>query len=375
MAPKTPAASLLSHQPSKEKPENENPSSSDEEDDDDVEADTEEDGEDSDQTEEGSSSEDDEEEDTDLKKVGNNETLIPAVAESDAKPVAEGDDSDSDPDSEGSPSDYKMQPIPKPAATLAKRANPESDVTQTPLRSCKKSKTEDGKANPSSTPGFITRLWTNDDEIAVLNGMIEFRSQKRVDPGSDLGDFHGFVKGNLHADFSKEQLKTKISRLKKRFVTALKRFEHNRSEPVFTKQSDAIAFELSKKIWGASISISKGGKKTTTTKRNNGKGKDAAAAAVHEKEAVKEQNGAEEVDFWSKYKYISESFDNMTVKFPSLAMSSAAANAFKEKLSSIGNADAKQLDDKWRKLIMEEIELNYKMLDLMTQQWKMALDK
>ncbi|KAL7142256.1 hypothetical protein ABFS83_08G111900 [Erythranthe nasuta] len=375
MAPKTPAASLLSHQPSKEKPENENPSSSDEEEDDaDVEGDTEEEGEDSDQTEEGSS--DEEEEDTDLQKVEkSNKTLIPAAAESDAKPIAQGDDSDSDPDSEGSPSDYKMQPIPKPAATLAKRANPEGDVTQTPLRSCKKSKTEDGKANPSSsTPGFITRLWTNDDEIAVLNGMIDFKSQKRVDPGSDLGDFHGFVKGKLHADFSKEQLKTKISRLKKRFVTALKRFEHNRSEPSFTKQVDEIAFQLSKKIWGASISISKGGKKTTATKRNNGKGKDAAAA-VREKEAVKEQNGAEEADFWSKYKNISESFDNMAVKFPSFAMSSPAANAFKEKLSSIGNADAKQLDDKWRKLIMEEIELNYKMLDLMTQQFKMALNK
>ncbi|KAL7102380.1 hypothetical protein ACP275_08G116800 [Erythranthe tilingii] len=368
MAPKTPA-SLLSHQPSKEKPENENPSSSDEEDDDDVEGDTEEEGEDSDQTEEGSSSEE-EEEDTDLQKVENNKTLIPAVAESDAKPIAQGDDSDSDPDSEGSPSDYKMQPIPKPPATLAKRANPESDVTQTPLRSCKKSKTED-KANPSSsTPGFITRLWSNDDEIAVLNGMIDFRNQKRVDPGSDLGDFHGFVKGKLHADFSKEQLKTKISRLKKRFITALKKFEHNRSDPVFTKQSDAIAFELSKKIWGALVI--EGGKKKTT-KKNNGKGKDAAA--VHEKEAVKEQNGAEEVDFWSKYKYISESFDNMAVKCPSLAMSSAAVNALKEKLSSIGNADAKQLDDKWRKLIMEEIELNYKMLDLMSEQCKMALDK
>lgn len=365
MAPKA-----LSHsrQPSKEREEKEEPSSEEEE----TEADSseEEKGNFSDEEEEEGSSEDEEEEE-DQEKVKINKTPSP-VPKFGSKSILQENGSDSDPDSEGSPSDYKLQPISKSSVVSAKRAHQEGDSSQQSLRSSKKPRTEEKKS--SSTPGGgvgfggITRLWSNDDEIALLNGMVDFRNVKGLDPNADMGAFYDFVKGKLQVDFSRDQLRTKISRMKKRFLNALKK-GGNGLDPVFSKPHEDMVFELSKKIWGGAVGNSEGSKNGDNAKKGILK---AEKIGVDEKEIVKKEKDVGEQDFWSKYRFLNESFHNMEGNFPSLAMSETGMSLVKERLSLIGNAKAKELNDKWKQLIMAETELNYKMLALMTEQVKMA---
>ncbi|KAL0301848.1 UNVERIFIED_CONTAM: STOREKEEPER protein [Sesamum radiatum] len=359
MAPKAPSHS---RQPTKEKEEREEPSSEEEE----LDPSEDEKGNFSDEEEEEGSSEDEGE---DQEKVKSNATPSPGTKFGSKSTVQE-NGSDSDPDSEGSPSDYKLQPISKSSVVSAKRAHQEGDSDQQSLRSGKKSRTEEKQSSATPGGGFggITRLWSNEDEIALLNGMIDFRNVKGLDQNADVGAFYDFVKGKLQVDFSRDQLRTKVSRMKKRFLNALKK-GGNGLDPVFSKPHDDMAFELSKKIWGVAVGNSEGGKNGNNAKKGILK---AEKIGVDEKEIVNKEKEGGEQDFWSKYRFVNESFHNIEGNFPSLAMSEAGMSFVKERLSLIGSVKAKELDDKWKQLIAAEAELNYKMLALMTEQVKMA---
>ncbi|KAI3465650.1 hypothetical protein Pfo_022313 [Paulownia fortunei] len=313
----------------------------------------------------------DEEEEVSSEDEESNKTPVP-VLEFESKSIVQGDGSATDSDSEGSPSDYKLQPISKTFVASAKRTHQEGDASENSSRSSKKSRTEEKKS--SSTPGGgvggVSRLWSNEDEIALLNGMIEFRNGKGLDPYADMGAFYNFVKGKVLVDFSRDQLRTKIGRMKKRFLNAFKKGE-NGLDPVFSKPHEDMAFVLSKKIWAGAVGNSEGGKNG-----ENGK-KDIVVAdkfVVEEKVIVQKENEGEERDFWSKYPFFSASFYNMVWNFPSLEMSEAGMSFVKERLSLIGNVKAKELDEKWKQLFVEETELNYKMLNLLKEQVKMASD-
>ena len=98
------------------------------------------------------------------------------------------------------------------------------------------------------TPG-TARLWSEADEIAILKGMIEYKSKKGFDPYADSSGFHDFIKKSIHADVSKYQLTEKIRRLKKKYKNNAEK-EQNGNAPVFSKPHDHKSLELSKKIWG-----------------------------------------------------------------------------------------------------------------------------
>ncbi|MCD7471308.1 hypothetical protein HAX54_011644 [Datura stramonium] len=107
----------------------------------------------------------------------------------------------------------------------------------------KKTPTEDVKRQ------LFQRLWSEDDEIAILKGMIDYRSKKKADPVADLSAFHEFIKKSLHVDVTKTQLQDKIRRLKKKYANNAGK-EKKGKERTFSKPHEQNAYELSKKIWG-----------------------------------------------------------------------------------------------------------------------------
>ncbi|KAL1562399.1 STOREKEEPER protein-like [Salvia divinorum] len=355
MAPKS---SFLSHQPSKDKDESEE-SSSEEEEEEEEEDEREESGP---QSSKADSSDDETEAVSSFDKAENRRTLenlnspIPAP-KFDPRSASRHSGLDSDTDSDGSPSSYVMQPISKGPVTSSKRSR--GEIEGGSLKSCKSLRTEEKKS--VSTPagggglGCINRLWSNEDEISVLNGMTEFKIAKGFDPNADMGAFYSFIKGKLKVDFSRDQLRSKITRMKKRFLNALKKG----SDPVFSKPHEDMAFVLSKRIWGKSEGVKK----------------KLEEDVVDEREIVEREGGGKGGDFWSKYPNINASFDNMKANFPSLVAPVAGMSLLKERLSSIGNVKAKELDDKWKQLLAEKTELNYKILILMKEQVQMALDQ
>ncbi|XP_073297298.1 STOREKEEPER protein-like [Primulina huaijiensis] len=349
MAPK----SLSNPRSSKQEEELERPTSSEERGD----------GQESEEEEDSSGEED--EESSEEKDQEKEPEVLP-------KSIAQENGSDTEPESDDSPSAYKMQPIPKSSVTASKRKNQEIINGGNSPKSNKRTKAEEKKSDSvvSSTPGYITRLWSDDDEIALLNGMVDLKNSKNTDFG---GAFYDSIKGKFQVDFAREQLRTKISRIKKRFLNALKK-GRNGLDPVFSKPHDVMVFELSKKIWG--------GESGNKNDSSEGVGEKTKNDTIKEKNIVwdeeeigKNENDGDEGLMWSKYEFFSSSFNNLVWKFPSLGMSDSGMRLVKEKLNFIGNAKAKELNQKWKQMVMEETELHYRMLSLMREQVELALDQ
>ncbi|XVF01810.1 hypothetical protein REPUB_Repub04eG0121400 [Reevesia pubescens] len=156
-----------------------------------------------------------------------------------------GSDSDSDSDkSLPSPnvSDFTIKPI------VTKPNKPAPKSTPKPKQKKPPSSASNGGVGNAKTPG-TARLWSEADEIAILKGMIEYKSKKGSDPYADSSGFHDFIKKSIQADVSQYQLKEKIRRLKKKYTTNAEK-GLNGNDPVFSKPHDQKSFELSKKIWG-----------------------------------------------------------------------------------------------------------------------------
>uniref|UniRef100_A0A5B6YNF9 Glabrous enhancer-binding protein-like DBD domain-containing protein n=1 Tax=Davidia involucrata TaxID=16924 RepID=A0A5B6YNF9_DAVIN len=73
------------------------------------------------------------------------------------------------------------------------------------------------KTGEDTKTQLFQRLWSEEDEIAVLKGLIEYTAKKGADPLADMHAFHDFIKNKLHIDVSKAQLSAKVRRLKKKY--------------------------------------------------------------------------------------------------------------------------------------------------------------
>ncbi|CAH8256207.1 unnamed protein product [Arabidopsis lyrata] len=93
-------------------------------------------------------------------------------------------------------------------------------------------------------PGAFQRLWSEEDEISVLQGMIDFKADTGKSPYEDSNAFYEFLKKSISFEVSKNQFMDKIRSLRKKYIGK------EGKEPSFVKAHDKKAFELSKFIWG-----------------------------------------------------------------------------------------------------------------------------
>ncbi|XP_009138982.1 GLABROUS1 enhancer-binding protein-like [Brassica rapa] len=99
---------------------------------------------------------------------------------------------------------------------------------------------------------MFQRLFSETDEIAMLQGFLDFTST-RGDPYENMDAFCDYVKTLIDFNASKAQIVTKLQRCKKKFVNIVKNaLKKGRTEDKVTcsKDLDQKAFELSRKIWG-----------------------------------------------------------------------------------------------------------------------------
>ncbi|CAA6674299.1 unnamed protein product [Spirodela intermedia] len=104
--------------------------------------------------------------------------------------------------------------------------------------------------NSSSSKPF-QRLWLQEDEISLLQGILEFKANNcGADPAASMDAFYEFIcrRRSLQIEFSKTQIYDKMRRLKKKHQINLCRSKKT-TYPAFAKSHDQASFELSKKIW------------------------------------------------------------------------------------------------------------------------------
>lgn len=101
---------------------------------------------------------------------------------------------------------------------------------------------------------LFQRLWTDEDEVELLRGFLEYTTQRGLNSSSqqhhyDTTAFYDQIKSKFQLDFNKNQLVEKLRRLKKKYRTMMSKMGSGK-EFVFKSAHDQLTFEISRKIWG-----------------------------------------------------------------------------------------------------------------------------
>lgn len=106
---------------------------------------------------------------------------------------------------------------------------------------------------------LFQRLWTDEDEIELLQGFLDYTNQRLVNNPfhhhhHDTTAFYDQIKNKLQLDFNKNQLVEKLRRLKKKYRNVLSKISSGK-EYVFKSAHDQITFDISCKIWSAEAAL------------------------------------------------------------------------------------------------------------------------
>lgn len=263
------------------------------------------------------------------------------------------------------------KPTSKDSKSISKRPSEAEKDDEKDLRGKKKVKVNAGELRKDSSSGGAGRVWGDEDVMDLLQSMIDFKDEKGLDPSSNFAAFCEFARGKLQFEFSNTQIYEKIRRLRIKYFNNVDKYEKGGEELVFHKTREAEAFDLSKKIWGKGGDglINKGVDENVDGKSNNGYNgkakKSGKSVRSVDKNVVKElgRDGDDEGDFESKYPFLSQSFDMVV-----------GGSFLRENMSLIGNAKAKDLEGKWKKLREAEADVLLMRMDLMKEHTKLVLE-
>ncbi|XP_042516694.1 probable transcription factor At1g11510 [Macadamia integrifolia] len=206
----------------------------------------------------------------------------------------------------------------------------------------KKKKVADGAEKKPEKKKLFERIWSDEDELTILKGMLNYHSTNGSDV--DMSKFHEFIKEAFNFDVAKSQLADKIRRLRKKFINNASRAKEG-VDPSFSKHHDTKVFRLSKKLWGNLASPS-----------------------------------TKEID-WSLYPHLVGSFRPLHIQpidwsmywsFQPLHIQPRWNKSLEEGFCKIGDSKLKEFDQKWKDLGKEEAELLFKRVELTWQQLKLV---
>ncbi|ONK75675.1 uncharacterized protein A4U43_C03F19360 [Asparagus officinalis] len=242
------------------------------------------------------------------------------------------DESESDSDEEEDDDEEDEEPLSnaKKPRSISTPASP----APKPLDAGEKS---NGKRNANGKSLF-QRIWSLEDEIAILEAMIEFEPKYGPIKLNTAGirDFHDFVKGSLSLEVNGSQLHEKIRRIKKKYKSVAARVKNGKAVK-FGKPLDEKVYELSKKVWGM---------------ENNSEAKNEGKAAKSKK-AVKADGGGGSSK--REYPFLKDCLANMR------------GGISAELWDAINPENARYLESKFKKLKVMEIKDKIREMDLMKE--------
>ncbi|XP_042485964.1 STOREKEEPER protein-like [Macadamia integrifolia] len=216
---------------------------------------------------------------------------------------------------------------------------------------------------------MFQRVWTEDDELAILKGMLDYYSKKGTVPSADMNVFHEYIKKSFHVEFSRNQLADKIRRLRKKYQNNVGRGKN----PIFSKPHEQKAFELSKKIWGDSAANDIVSDQTVCNGNlGNTSRKPKKVVGSLLSKAILLGLAEEEID-WSLYPHLAESFQTKKEAWM-MYMPNLEDSFVEQGACLLGSAKLKELEHNWRNLRMAELDLLCKRMELMREQVKLFQD-
>ncbi|KAI3876977.1 hypothetical protein MKX03_024562 [Papaver bracteatum] len=373
---------LKIHSPLPENPPSAS-SSSDSEDEREVEEEVvnnkEEESDDSEEEEEEEESGDDDEE-TEKSKF----CVVPNPKPKSKDAEEEEEDSDDDSESDEQIPIQKVEEVKKPEQTSIPPAKRPVAKGQVEAEKSSKRRKKNNDGNAGEEPEKKTaRVWTEEGEIVLLKGMIDYMKQGK-NPNSDSNGFYEFIKGSINVDVSKEQLSSKIRHAKGRYRQNEAK-EKNGEVLTFTKSHFKKCYELSKSIWGAEINQENDGKEkkgseaTEVNGATNGKNKSKKKKASNDAGvSEKREESVKVVDVGGKLKATVEKQEVEGCGLIELAQHMAPPG-----LKSFLNKRAFQLleplkreafEKRWKDLQVAEGELFLRRIDLVREYSSKALE-
>lgn len=244
---------------------------------------------------------------------------------------------------------YNFQSLQKNKAIMVVESlNP----IENPLESNKL--TDIQETNRKKPLALYGQIFTDDDVIVLLQGMIDFKS---MHGDKNMTDFYFFIKDKLYTQFTKIQITEKFRRLRKKFVGNFKKTTENGCPRDFSNPHDSIVFELSNKLWG-----NDGCDKKPIVEINEKTRKRRRVELESKKEDRKQKGTIEDkvdIDMELKYPLVYPSF-NQNIGF-------IAPEMLEKNWTLKGSTNSRHSEAKWEKLMIKEVELYCEKLDLMKE--------
>ncbi|KAL1818253.1 hypothetical protein ACET3Z_013122 [Daucus carota] len=253
-----------------------------------------------------------------------------------------------------------------------------------------------GKVGSSNEQGSMKKnacmsVWSEEDDVSLMQGMIDYEEQKQASPYDDLGKFLDFVKPRVHFDVQRKQLTDKLWKLRNKFVNS----SYNLS-----KAHHAKLFELAKLIqsWGhgenVGLDCGKGENVGSGDDGNGGKEKKSKVGRNKQRGELVVDGGLngekgnvgvdgdvcvnKEIDGISgvvKGRKSSKDLEELTCMYPQLIKGlkletlsrmpqNLKDNCVVDTINFMGKEKANELEEKWTDLRVMELGLQAKKLDL-----------
>ncbi|KAG1370919.1 putative transcription factor [Cocos nucifera] len=103
---------------------------------------------------------------------------------------------------------------------------------------------------------LFQRLWTDEDEITILKGFLEFTVRRGTTFAShqyDTGPFYEEIKKELQLEFTKNQLVEKLRRLKKKYRNVVGRMRSAGKDFAFKSPHEQAIYDIARNIWSANV--------------------------------------------------------------------------------------------------------------------------
>ncbi|GAY55494.1 hypothetical protein CUMW_164620 [Citrus unshiu] len=332
-----------------------------------------------------SSDDDGEEEEKDTQGQDHATTMLPktqkqpALKKPEATAQTKAPSSESESESEsGSEPGASPKPSEATKPTSSKRPNEAENKEAANAKDSKRAKKNGGadeelhKKEPGEDtkkqqpPPLFQRLWSEDDEIIVLKRMIEYSTEKGLDPSQDTQAFYDYVKNSLHGDYTKAQLMDKIRRLKKKCVNNLRKSAKKGGVRTFSNPHEQRAYDLSKKLWEGSeestggvmaFSAAKSYKKNQSQRGNNELLAALKAELLGDEGAVGDKKGDAAV-FFDK----------------TLGVAGLEEFVLRDGFNMISGAKKAELEERWKNLQVAQLKLFLQRNELIKEQALLILE-
>ncbi|XP_057429461.1 STOREKEEPER protein-like [Lotus japonicus] len=272
-------------------------------------------------------------------------------------------ESDSDSDSDQPPLSHR------PAAKRAAENNADAER----VNNKKNKAVVDAGGGDSDAKKRFLRVWSVEDETAILKGLAEFISKTGKDPLKHGDAFYNFMKNSLQLDSNTKHLMQKVRRLKYKFHTHVAK-GYNGDGPKFPK----VHFDLCKNIWGSSTEP-KSKSKSKSKSESKFKSTEAAeenpntngnAVNVPPSSAKKSKSDKQVVDT-----NVEASVEaSLLLRSEMFGYGNMNEDVVKKGLELIGASKRAELEVRWSKLQVAELELVAKRAQLIYDQSRIILE-